>query len=91
LPDVADHVGLSASYFSSIFSHGVGETFVEYLTKLRIERAKELLRTTNMYLYEIAEAVGYNDPHYFSTAFKRVAGHSPSDYRKPGATNINED
>lgn len=87
LQSVADHVGLSASYFSSIFSHEVGETFVEYVTNLRIERAKELLRTTNMYLYEIAEAVGYNDPHYFSTAFKRVTGHSPSHYR---ATNVNE-
>lgn len=91
LQDVADHVGLSASYFSSIFSHEVGETLVEYITKLRIERAKELLRTTDMYLYEIAEAVGYNDPHYFSTAFKRVTGHSPSHYRKPGVANTNEE
>lgn len=88
---VADHIGLSASYFSSIFSREVGETFVEHLTKIRIERAKELLRSTNMYLYEIAEAVGYNDPHYFSTAFKRVTGHSPSHYRKPGTINTHED
>ena len=89
LNDVASHVCMSNSHFCTIFSQEVGVTFTEYLTTLRMNRAKELLRTTQMRSSDIAYAVGYNDPHYFSYLFKKHTGVTPRDYRKerqePGA------
>ena len=82
LGDVAAHVALSNNHFCTIFSREVGETFIEYLTSIRIHRAGELLRTTNMRTSEVAYAVGYNDPHYFSYLFKKNTGLSPRDYRR---------
>ncbi|MBN1265359.1 MAG: response regulator [Anaerolineales bacterium] len=81
LQDVTGHVNISTSHFSRIFRREVGMTFVEYLTSLRIEQAKVLLCTTSKRAYEVAEEVGYKDPHYFSTVFKRYAGCSPSEYQ----------
>ena len=85
LGDVAAHVALSNNHFCTIFSREMGMTFIEYLTSLRIHRAGELLRTTNMRTSEVAYAVGYNDPHYFSCLFKKNTGLSPRDYRRDGA------
>ena len=59
-------------------------TFTEYLTATRIARARELLTTTSMRTSDVAYAVGYNDPHYFSYLFKKNTGMSPRDYRKDG-------
>ncbi len=81
LHSIATWVGMSPSYFSSIFSKAMGKTFVEYLTEIRIERAKELLVCTSMKTSEIGYEVGYKDPHYFSYIFKKVQGCSPKDYR----------
>lgn len=78
---VCDHLHLSVSYFSLIFKRMVGETFVEYLTGLRMQKARELLRTSSLKSYEISELVGYGNPHYFSLVFKKVVGVSPSEYR----------
>lgn len=78
---IAAHIGVSPSYFSSIFKQETGTTFVEYLTKVRIDKACELLRCTNSRTAEIGEQVGYSDPHYFSVTFKKVMGQSPKDYR----------
>ena len=82
LGDVAAHVALSNNHFCTIFSRETGMTFIEYLTSLRIQRAGELLRGTNMRTSEVAYAVGYNDPHYFSGLFKKNTGISPRDYRR---------
>ncbi|NLD59732.1 MAG: response regulator transcription factor [Clostridiales bacterium] len=82
LNDVASHVCMSNSHFCTIFSQEVGVTFTEYLTNLRMSRAKELLRTTKLRSSDIAYAVGYNDPHYFSYLFKKHTGLTPRDYRK---------
>lgn len=82
LHDVASHVALSNNHFCTVFSQETGETFTEYLTAVRISRAKELLSTTAMRTSDIAYAVGYNDPHYFSYLFKKNTGLSPRDYRK---------
>ena len=84
LNTVAAQVGVSSSYFSSIFKQETGQSFVEYLTKLRIDRACELLRCTTLRTAEIGERVGYNDPHYFSATFKKVTGVSPKDYKNGG-------
>jgi len=78
---IAGYIGVSPSYFSSIFKQGTGQSFIEYLTKARIDRACELLKCTNLRTSEIGEKVGYNDPHYFSATFKKIMGQSPKEFR----------
>lgn len=82
LHDVASHVALSNNHFCTVFSQEMGVTFTEYLTATRIAKAKELLAATAMRTSDVAYAVGYNDPHYFSYLFKKNTGLSPRDYRK---------
>lgn len=81
LSTVAMHVGMSPSYFSSIFSKEAGKTFVEYLTEVRMEKAREYLMCSSMKTSEIGYEVGYKDPHYFSYIFKKTQGCSPKEYR----------
>jgi len=81
LNDVCGHLYMSTSYFSSLFKQHTGTTFVDYLTKLRIAQAKQLLAITSHKTYEIAQKVGYGDPHYFSVIFKRHTGKTPKEYR----------
>lgn len=78
---IAEYIGVSSSYFSSIFKQGTGQSFIEYLTRVRIDKARELLKCTNLRAAEIGESVGYSDPHYFSAAFKKIMGQSPTEYR----------
>lgn len=82
LQDVAGEVGMSQSHFSTVFAQETGITFTQYLTALRIGKAKELLAATQMRSSEIAFAVGYNDAHYFSYLFKKQTGMTPSEYRR---------
>ncbi|MCL2865648.1 MAG: response regulator [Lachnospiraceae bacterium] len=82
LKNVCSHLGLSISHFSSLFKKETGKTFVEYLNGVRMEKAKELLCETGLRNYEIAEKVGYGDPHYFSIAFKKATGMSPKKYAR---------
>lgn len=81
LNTVASRVNISPSYFSSIFSQEMGVTFVEYLTSVRMERAKELLMCSNMKTSEIGYEVGYKDSHYFGYLFKKTVGCTPKEYR----------
>ena len=81
LPEVASEAHLSPSHFCTVFSQQTGKTFKEYLTELRIQRARELLRTTSLKSFEIADQIGYSDPHYFSYVFRKHAGQSPTEYR----------
>lgn len=81
LNTVAAGVGMSPSYFSSIFSREMGKTFVEYLTEIRLEKAKELLVCSSLKTSEVGYRVGYKDPHYFSYIFKKALGYSPKEYR----------
>lgn len=81
LNTMRDVFSISVSYFSAIFKAGTGTTFVEYLTQVRLGRAKELLALTEKRAGEIAAEVGFADPHYFSVTFKRVTGLTPRDYR----------
>ncbi|GHH99037.1 helix-turn-helix domain-containing protein [Neobacillus kokaensis] len=81
LEKVASHVHLSPTYFSRIFKNATGSNFVEYITYLRIEKAKELLKDLNYTVYQIAFEVGYSNSHYFSRVFKTLVGKTPSDYR----------
>jgi two-component system response regulator YesN len=81
LNELAAQANLSASHFSVVFSQETGQTFKEYLTGLRINKAKELLRMTSLRSADIAYQVGYNDPHYFSSVFKKNTGFSPIEFR----------
>ena len=81
LNEVAARANLSASHFSAVFSQETHQTFKEYLTEIRINKAKELLRMTTLRSADIAYQVGYNDPHYFSSVFKRNTGLSPIEFR----------
>ena len=82
LNTVANIANVSSNHFSALFSQNMGQTFIEYLTSLRMNKAKELLRCTGMRSSEIAGEIGYKDAHYFSYLFKKTQGMTPSDYRK---------
>lgn len=82
LKQVAEHLHLNASYFSALFKEQTGVTFSDYLTRIRIQKSKELLVTTRMPIWEIAEKVGYNTAKYFIKVFKDSEGVSPSQYRQ---------
>jgi two-component system response regulator YesN len=79
--EVCDFLHLSTTYFSFIFKRETKMTFINYLTQIRMDAAKELLRTTSMKAFEIAEKVGYSESNYFSYSFKKKFGMSPSEYR----------
>jgi two-component system response regulator YesN len=82
LEEVAGHVGLSKNHFSQLFHKATGQKFWDYVTELRIEKAKELLKQSNCAHAEICRTIGYESEFYFSKAFKRATGVSPQQYRK---------
>lgn len=82
LNDVCEHLNISTSRFSSVFKEATGKTFTEALNGIRMDRAKQLLRETSLKNYEIAEKVGFSDPHYFSIAFKKSTGMTPKEYSR---------
>ncbi len=79
---VADYVGLNEKYFSSRFTKETGQTFSNFLARLRIEKAKELMDHTDMKIYEICEHVGYHNVENFNRTFKKICNMSPSAYKK---------
>jgi len=81
LTTAADYISVSSGYLSSMFKKATGTNFVKYLTDARMEKAEQLLRRTDMKTYEVAYETGFADPHYFSIAFKKHTGMSPSDFR----------
>ena len=81
LDNLSNQVGFSPSYFSTLFGKETGKTFTEYLTGVRIEEAKKLLRDSNIYIELICKMVGRNDSKRFSKTFKKVTGISPTEYR----------
>ena len=78
---VCSHLHISQSYFSTIFKQETGQSYIQYLTGVRMNRAVELLRTTDDKTYLVAQQVGYDDPNYFSYVFKKQFGMSPSKYK----------
>ena len=86
LISVAKHVGMSSAHFSTVFSQTMGRSFINYLTAMRIERAKELLAATDMKLSAIAMEIGYNEPNYFSHVFRKLEGITPKEYRNRAAS-----
>ena len=86
LQDAAEAVHLSQSHLSTIFSQETGVTFTQYLTALRMAKARELLENSGLRSSQIAQEVGYNDAHYFSYLFKKSTGMTPSEYRREKET-----
>ena len=82
LEDVAQKVFISPYYLSHLFREELGITFLEYLTRIRIEEAKKLLQDRSLTIFDISARVGYEDPGYFSKVFKKNMGVSPNQYRK---------
>lgn len=82
LADVAQKVGISAGYLSTLFQRQMAKGFVDYLNEIRVEHACAYLRQNYLKTYEIAYKVGYRDEKYFSRVFKKIKGQSPSEYRK---------
>ena len=78
----ASHVNFSPNHLSAIFSQYTGQTFIKYLTDIRMNKAKELLRCTGKKNSVISAEVGYKDPHYFSFLFKKTQGMTPTQFRK---------
>ncbi len=81
LEETAQFCNLSTFYFSKIFKEHKKQNFINYLTEIRINEAKKLLKETNLSMREISSDIGYRDPNYFTRVFKRVVNYSPSDYR----------
>ena len=81
LDEVSKTVNISPYYFSKIFKEGTGKNFIEYLTNIRMERAKELLSTTEHSMKEICAMCGYSDPNYFSRSFKKNVGVTPTEFK----------
>jgi two-component system response regulator YesN len=73
---------ISPNYFSAMFKKSTNMTFTKYLTQIRLEKAKQLLKSTDKKSFEIADVVGFVDPNYFSYCFKKNVGLSPSQFRK---------
>lgn len=81
LDEVSQQVNISPYYFSKLFKKRTGENYVEYVTNIRMKKAKELLRNTNLSIKEICLETGYSDPNYFSRMFRKHEGISPTEYK----------
>lgn len=82
LDEVSRLINISPYYFSKLFKEEIGQSFIEYITNLRMEKAKTLLATTNKSMKEICSAIGYADPNYFSRTFKKNVGVTPTEYKE---------
>jgi two-component system, response regulator YesN len=82
LEDVSRAVDISSYYFSKLFKEETGENFIEYLTNIRIEKAKKLLQNRDISIKNICADTGYSDPNYFSRIFKKYVGVTPTEYRE---------
>lgn len=91
LSDVASHFHFNATYLSSLFSAHNDEGFSEYLNRVRIDKAAELLITTDLPISDISLKVGYSDHSYFTKVFKKLKGQSPSQYRKSPSDQVRSD
>ncbi|TDF94164.1 helix-turn-helix domain-containing protein [Paenibacillus piri] len=91
LHSAAQMAEMTPAYLSFLFKLNTGKTFIEQLTEIRMEKAKELLALTNLKTYEVAEKVGYKDSRYFSQIFKKNVGVSPSGFRDSRQNSIYSD
>ena len=90
LQDVAEHVGMSSSYYSHLLVKTTGKSFRQTLKNVRLKQAKKLLEETTLPIQEITEIVGFTDANYFSRTFKETTGKSPRTYRQKQSKNSKE-
>jgi len=81
LDNIAEELGITKIYFCYLFKKETGTNFISYLNNYRIDKAKKLLRTTDLKVGEIANSVGFKNFQYFSLIFKKITGKSPGDFR----------
>lgn len=82
LLELSNRFFINLHYLSQLFKEKTGQTYLEYLTQVRIERSKELLRKSDLKVYEVCQLVGYSDTTHFSKVFEKTVGCKPSEYRK---------
>ena len=80
LEQVASAINISPGYLSTIFRQSTGTRFTDYVTGVKIDQAKRLLRETDYKVYEVSEMLGYQNAYYFSKVFKKIVGMTPSEY-----------
>ena len=82
MAEVSNYISLNYSYFSILFKEKIGMNFIDYLRRIRIEKAKELLQNSIYKIYEVSEMVGYNNTKHFTTTFRTLTGISPTEFRE---------
>ena len=82
MSSVANYVGMSYNHFSKLFKDEVGVNFIDYITRLRVDKAKDLLADPWMDIHKISDIIGYTSPRHFSKVFQQYTGILPSQYRK---------
>ncbi|MBO4459771.1 MAG: helix-turn-helix transcriptional regulator, partial [Clostridiales bacterium] len=82
LDDLSNMYGISPFYFSKVFKTQTGVTFTDYITGVRVGKARELLSGSSKSMKEICSEVGYSDPNYFSRIFKKHTGVTPTEYKE---------
>ena len=82
MQEAAEEMGYSDAYFSKLFKEEMGQSFIEYVTGIRMEKAKELLSKTDKSMKEICNEIGYADPNYFSRTFKKNVGFTPTEFKE---------
>ena len=82
LDEIASVIGISRYYFSTLFKQAAGTNFSTYLNEIRVNKAKELLRNTNMTVGQVYDQVGFNDQQYFCKTFKKYTGMTVTEYRE---------
>lgn len=82
LDEVSEYVDISPYYFSRLFKEEMQCTFIEYLTTIRMERAKNMIADSAFSMKEICSGIGYTDPNYFSRIFKKCTGYTPTEYKE---------
>jgi len=88
LTEISEELDISSYYFSKLFKEETGEGFVEYLTKRRIDKAKDMLKDPEKSIKEICSECGYADPNYFSRIFKKSTGMTPTDYKERAGSGL---
>ncbi|MDF2669294.1 MAG: response regulator, partial [Paenibacillus sp.] len=80
--ELACEIGFTENYLSILFKKETGETITDYMTRIRMKKARELLKNPENKIYEVSEKVGYSDPNHFSRSFKQLEGMYPTEFRK---------
>ncbi len=88
LNEISEKLNISSYYFSKLFKEETNEGFIEYLTKRRVEKAKEMLRDLSRSIKEVGSDCGYSDPNYFSRIFKKSTGMTPTEYRERAGSGL---